>query len=74
MVIYDGPSFFLAVPYVAVMTITQQQICHRTFKEGGGSLGFHMSVLGTYDFFPNINPNMFTTVFASCVEIAPLKY
>lgn len=39
MVIYDGLSFFLAVPYVAVMTITQQQICHRTFKEGWAGEG-----------------------------------
>lgn len=74
MVIYDRLSFFLAVPYVAVMTITQQQICHRTFKEGGKSASLHTSVLGTYDFFPNINPNIFTTIFASRVEMATLKY
>lgn len=54
MIIYDGLSFFLAVPYVAVMTITQQQICHRTFKgveRGAESVGFHMSFLEAYDFF-----------------------
>lgn len=36
MVIYDGLSFSLALPHGAVMTITQQQICHRTFKEVRG--------------------------------------
>ena len=76
MVIYDELSFSLAVPYVAVMTITQQQICHRTFKEGGGGRINELAYVcsGNIWFCSNINPDIFTTVFASCVEMATLKY
>lgn len=63
MVIYEGLSFFLAVPYVAVMTITQQQICHRSFQRGGG-ISLPTSVPGKKHrfFFSNINPNRLLTI------------
>lgn len=75
MVIYDGLSFFLAVPYVAMMTITQQQICHRTFQEGRR---YQRACIHLFwdpmNFFPNINPNIFRTIFASHVEAATFRY
>lgn len=74
MVIYDRLSFFLTFPYVAVITITQQQICHRTFKEEGEIIKLEYVCSGNIQFFSNINPNTFTTIFASCIEMAALKY
>lgn len=70
---YHFPSF--AVPYVTVMTITQQQICHRITK--GQGVGWESACIRLLwecrIFFSNTNPNIFITIFVSHVEMATLK-